>query len=157
MQKESAHRMPCAVNSYIPGATWVNVGYIIPRVSQPGSQRCSADTSVANFKVDENKISTPRGEPGMKQRTGFHGNIAHGALSVPEGQDLLFWLPLWNHHNIPTAEWRLLFLGFHGATLLIFRKLICGLYIKTVHPTFGHLLVTIIMNICYHLQTGGWK
>lgn len=60
MQKESAHWMPCAVNSYIPGATWVKVGHIIPRFSQPGSQRCSADTSVANFTIDENKISTPR-------------------------------------------------------------------------------------------------
>lgn len=68
----------------------MEAGHIIPRVSQPGGQRCSADTSAANFKTDENKISTPRGEAGMKQRAGFHRNIAHGALSVPEGQDLLF-------------------------------------------------------------------
>lgn len=133
----------------------MKVGHIIQGFLQPGSQRCFSWYLWQNLQLMKQNIYTQ--SQAVKQRA-FHRNETMGlCLSGHPGPLAL--VSLWNY-TFPTVEWELLFLGFHEATSVMFRTLICGLYqdwVKAVNPTFGHLLVTITMNTCHHLQTGGWN
>lgn len=149
--------MACATHSDIPWAAWVQFRKtmpIIPRVSQPGRRRSSPAAST-NFIFDENVHPDPDERRWNRELAAIAIQQMKLHLSLNLKPSCL--IVTIRHYKISNAEGRWLPGGFHGAVLVMCRRMICGFYIKTRSrpsiPFSEVYLKTVIMYVCYNLQT----